>query len=1287
MEDKDGIAFSAATSDDKCPCATSQFDSYLVTAIASAATDRLLQQTDNATNTVLPEGDDIPLEQEGSNLFQIIYTCIVLFLMFVALISDRIGADSVMMASLTLFMAANIITIQEGLEGFANEGLLTVLVLFVVADGISKTGALDWYMSKLLGRPNTVASAQSRLMIPIAIISAFLNNTPVVAVMIPIVQKWSKNIGKSAQQLLVPLSFASILGGTCTLIGTSTNLVVAGLLEKQYPEIKMGLFDLSIYGVPIAMIGIVYVLLASPCLLPGGSGTTCRGGTNTGAIDITGGTGGNDGEQDLLLGAKLMPWSPAAGRSVKRSGLRDTGGIYLVSVHRAATGNVHRAVGQDFVLNVGDVLYFTGLVEEFGEFCEEHGMEVLTNELEEQEETTFNEGLTQSSQNMLQDTVSSAEHPFYIQSAQERQSASQLVTVLEGAEEECHDTERDDGTMPVAEVGFTKESLLQADEAERSRIITRMIDMIRGVAREEPTQEEDKYLHRDIRERGRKNTQHGAHKVVVTSEHGFVVVGVDAQDRPGLLLDISKGLLRLNLTLRHSEASVVGTRSLSIWRCEVIEAALPDLEEIWTVMNVLLESFDQGSSQAMKRGGLRVIRAVVTATSSLNGKNMNNVDFRNRYKAAVVAVQKGGRNVPVAGVMFSSGDVLVLKANDDSALLKQPPPDFYKRGANDGAKGETGSRSGSSVNSFIKRMKRKVSNATLNTLNSRNSEADFKESKQNNAGDNDLLDIEAAKISNDLVVSFDNAEDFFIGEPGQIDDYGDDDDDSNEDENSNGVKLIIGDIHASMKAITAEEEVWKDLQVIFVDKDKQRSDDGAREFLTAMEIAPKSKLADRTVAETGLDKLPGVFLVSIDRPTGETQTNTRPVTTDTMKAILTSEAHSVAQSDNASHVSSLPTIDPIYRTIPPDVPLVVGDVLWFAGGAQSVGDLRKIPGLISHEKEEVEKIDEKVHDRRLVEAVIARRGPLVGKTVKKVRFRTRYGAAVIAVHRDGSRIHEHPGRIRLQAGDVLLLEAGPTFIKGSYDNDKSFSLLAEVEDSAPPRLKLLIPALLLTVAMLAVYTAGGASLLVCALVASILMIALGILSEQEARDAVNWEVFVTIAAAFGIGTALVNSGVAGGVASFLVTIGTSVGTGSSGLFAAVYLATFLISNIVTNNAAAALIFPIAMDAAEQTDTDVILMSYCVMLGASASFMSPFGYTTNLMIYGPGGYKYNDFLVIGTPMQVVLWFLSVGLLATTTTSNFYVSWLISFGVLLLVMAVTTCDVGSLLKKRKKEAPIQ
>merc|ERR1711862_612238 len=206
-------------------------------------------------------------------------------------------------------------------------------------------------------------------------------------------------------------------------------------------------------------------------------------------------------------------------------------------------------------------------------------------------------------------------------------------------------------------------------------------------------------------------------------------------------------------------------------------------------------------------------------------------------------------------------------------------------------------------------------------------------------------------------------------------------------------------------------------------------------------------------------------------------------------------------------------------------------------------------------------------DRRLVQAVVAKIGPLVGKTIVGVRFRTKYCAAVIAIHCEGKRIMEHPGQVKLHAGDVLLLEAGPTFFERNAKNDRAFVLLSEVEDSSPPRLKLFIPAMVLMIAMLALYTAGLGSLLVFALLASMVMIFIGILSEQEARDAVNWEIYVTIACAFGIGTALTNSGVADKIANILVDIGTSVGSGDAGLFAAVYLATFILSSVVTNNAA------------------------------------------------------------------------------------------------------------------------
>lgn len=407
-------------------------------------------------------------EDEEIKLWEIIYTCIVLLGMFTALISDRVGADSVMLSALTAFMASEIVSINEALAGFSNEGLLTVLTLFVVADGISKTGALDWYMGKLLGRPTTTASAQMRLMVPIAVVSAFLNNTPVVAVMIPIVQKWAKNIKISAQQLLIPLSFASILGGTCTLIGTSTNLVVVGLLNERYPDdpdISIGLFDLGQFGVPIALVGMCYILLASPFLLPGAK----KGGSGKGNIPM-------DNQEDILLGARLAPWSPAAGRSVKRSGLRDTGGIFLVSVHRAATGNVHRAVGQEFVLNVGDILYFTGLVEGFGDFCEEHGLEVMTNELEQiPESANVLDGASNDPPATKQgrDEQLSASTSGRIpknDSALFSDNKSKLLTVTEGeGYYDGHDEE-----IPV-EVGVTKESLMNADEAERSRAVARMI--------------------------------------------------------------------------------------------------------------------------------------------------------------------------------------------------------------------------------------------------------------------------------------------------------------------------------------------------------------------------------------------------------------------------------------------------------------------------------------------------------------------------------------------------------------------------------------------------------------------------------------------------------------------------------------------------------------------------------------------------------------------------------------------------------------------------------------------
>jgi len=305
-------------------------------------------------------------DEEPPPAWEAIFVGVLLLVTFAILLLDKIGTDWVLMVLLAIYMASGVISIKEGLAGFASEGLWTVMALFVVAAGIANTGALDWYMILLLGKPKSVASALLRIFVPCTAISAILNNTPIVVIMIPIIQRWARNIGIPTSQLMLPMCYAVVLGGTITFIGSSTNLIGIGYLKQNAPEALTGIsiWTLGKYGVPYALFGHVYMLLFS-WLLPGAA-----------EAQKTLHQGGED--EEILLGARLTKWSSAAGRTVQRSGLREAGGIYLVSVYRASTGNTHRAVGKDFVLNAGDTLFFAGLVEEFPKFCDEHGLEVVT---------------------------------------------------------------------------------------------------------------------------------------------------------------------------------------------------------------------------------------------------------------------------------------------------------------------------------------------------------------------------------------------------------------------------------------------------------------------------------------------------------------------------------------------------------------------------------------------------------------------------------------------------------------------------------------------------------------------------------------------------------------------------------------------------------------------------------------------------------------------------------------------------------------------------------------------
>ena len=491
---------------------------------------------------------------------------------------------------------------------------------------------------------------------------------------------------------------------------------------------------------------------------------------------------------------------------------------------------------------------------------------------------------------------------------------------------------------------------------------------------------------------------------------------------------------------------------------------------------------------------------------------------------------------------------------------------------------------------------------------------------------------------------------------------------------SGEVAVAIPETHEVSDAASASSEDFAGrVRAAHVALEVTGAKEESREFLIAVRIkAGAREFIKKTAEDAGLRSLPGLFLVSVERPrkasgvsggggganakeSSSPGAQTTPATVAPPRSGERSEigvavALVVSEDEKTSSVDSegVDVVDPAVD------PLQADDVLWYAGTAASIAMIRKIPGLAPYATDQVDKLNANSQERRLIQAVVAKTGPLVGKSIRDIKFRSRYNAVVLAVHREGVRVHARIGDVVLHPGDVLLLDAGPDFHREAGHSGSGFALVSVLEDSAPPRLRLLVPVLVIAVAMIVFYTAGVTELIIAAIFAAGIMIACGALSEQEARDAIKWDVIVTIAAAFGMSKALQNSGVAGFVAEKLVRLAELSGTGRGGLLVAVYLATFVISNVVTNNAAAALMFPVAAEAAERQGESLASMSFLVMLAASASFMSPFGYQTNLMVYGPGGYVFKDFLRFGVPMQVVQMVVSV-VVIVLGDRFWYVSW--------------------------------
>lgn len=369
--------------------------------------------------------------------------------------------------------------------------------------------------------------------------------------------------------------------------------------------------------------------------------------------------------------------------------------------------------------------------------------------------------------------------------------------------------------------------------------------------------------------------------------------------------------------------------------------------------------------------------------------------------------------------------------------------------------------------------------------------------------------------------------------------------------------------------------------------------DDPREYAIEMLVERGSSLVGKSVEQAGLRHLPGAFLAEIER---------------------------------AGQL--LPAVSPAEV-------LRAEDRLVFIGVVDSVVDILRLRGLIPA-PDQVFKLDEPRAERRLVEAVVSNTSPMVGRTIRDSNFRTRYDAVVIAVARDGERIAGKLGDIVLRAGDILLLETRLSFGRQNR-NSRDFLLVSEVSHAKLPRHEKAWLALAILTGMVLSATLELVSMLEASMAGALLMVATGCTRMESARASIDWNVLVVIGVALGIGSAMSSTGAAEAVAHSWLSL---AGDNPWLALAAVYAITSLMTEVITNNAAAVLIFPIAQAAAESMGVSLWPFVACIMMAASASFATPIGYQTNLMVYGPGGYRFSDFARIGIVLNVALGILAV-----------------------------------------------
>jgi len=270
-------------------------------------------------------------------------------------------------------------------------------------------------------------------------------------------------------------------------------------------------------------------------------------------------------------------------------------------------------------------------------------------------------------------------------------------------------------------------------------------------------------------------------------------------------------------------------------------------------------------------------------------------------------------------------------------------------------------------------------------------------------------------------------------------------------------------------------------------------------------------------------------------------------------------------------------------------------------------------------------------DRCLIEAVVSNSCQLKGRSIIGGHFRQIYNAAVIAVSRGGQQLKGSIGDIIIQTGDTLLLEAHPSFYI-RHRNSRDFYLISQLKDSTPVNHKKAVLSFLFLIGMVALAATGVMGMFNAAALAAAGMLITRCMTPAQAMRNIDWQVLLVIIAAFGIGRAMQITGAAEMIATNLVGL---VAGNPWLVLAVIYGSTSLFTELITNNAGALLMFPIALSTANQMGVDSMPFIIAIMMGASASFATPIGYQTNMMVFGPGGYRFADYLKIGVPMNILM----------------------------------------------------